>query len=201
MMSKNNFVPILEEFDLNRTQFYQAWSTGTLSTKALEIYANEYGNFIGQLSDGWKTLGNEYQAQIENNHYDLWKNDFCRALNVEISEITLPAVKDLMITAKDMFSKKISALGSLYIFIAQQASTSKSKLEGMRKYYQLPTYSESYFQEHLESDILAKKLMILIEELPAEDQKKVIEAAHIFAKKLFQALENIYDKYPSRISL
>lgn len=47
---------ILQKFDLNQTQFYQAWSSGTLTRGALQVYANEYGNFIGQLSEGWKTL-------------------------------------------------------------------------------------------------------------------------------------------------
>lgn len=195
MNIQQNLISILREFDLNKTQFYQAWSTGKLTIPALETYANEYGNFIGQLSQGWRTLGNEHQAHVEEQHYDLWKNDFCRALHVKISAITIPELRELTNSAQDMFSKKTQALGALYIFIAQQASTSKSKLEGMKKYYYLPSYSESYFQEHLGSNALANKLMSIIETLSLNEQIWVTDAAHIFAKKLFLGLEGIYKKY------
>jgi len=125
----NSLTLTLTEYDLNTTRFYQAWSMGTLSREALQAYANEYGNFIGQLSQGWSTLGDSEQARIEDTHYEIWKNDFCTALSVQITHVTIPAIQELMTSAKDMFSKKSEALGALYIFIAQQASTSQSKLE------------------------------------------------------------------------
>lgn len=112
--------------------------------------------------------------------------------------MTLPAIAELMDSAQSMFSKKTQALGALYIFIAQQASTSQSKLEGIKKYYHLPVSSESYFTEHLRSDILAEKLLSLIEDLPEDEQHEVAEAAEIFAQRLFQALEGIYEKYHSQ---
>lgn len=80
MNTKQKLTLTLSEYDLNKTQFYQAWSMGTLSTEALQVYANEYGNFIGQLSQGWNTLGDSEQAHIEDEHYQLWQQDFCSAL-------------------------------------------------------------------------------------------------------------------------
>lgn len=163
--------------------------------EALRTYANEYGNFIGTLTLGWQTLGDMTQAQVEERHYDLWKNDFCRTLNVEISQITIPALQELMTTAENMFSKKTEALGALYIFIAQQARTSQSKIAGLQRHYRLPSLSESYFLEHLGSDALAEKLLKIIENLSEKEQSEVIEAATIFGEKLFLALEGIYQKY------
>jgi pyrroloquinoline-quinone synthase len=195
MNTKQSLLSALQKFNLNQTKFYQAWSAGTLSNEALKCYANEYGNFIGQLSEGWKTLDDEAQALVETEHYNLWKNDFCRALDVEMREVTLPAIEELMITAKDMFSKKNEALGALYIFIAQQASTSQSKIEGLQKHYPLPSYSESYFQAHLDSDVLADKIIAMIAGLSETEQEETIKAANIFGEKLFSALESIYEKY------
>ena len=186
---------ILKTYDLNTTQFYQAWSRGELSQEALQVYANEYGNFIGQLAQGWKTLGDEAQAHVEEDHYDLWRDDFCRALKVEITNVTLPEINDLMETAEEMFSTKNEALGALYIFIAQQASTSESKIAGLRAHYSLPSSSETYFEAHLNSDVLASKLLTMIETLSPEDQASVVTAAGIFAQKLWNALEGIYEKY------
>jgi pyrroloquinoline-quinone synthase len=195
MNTQQQLLSTITKFDLNQTKFYQAWSAGTLSDEALKCYANEYGNFIGQLAKGWITVGDQAQAQIEETHYDIWKDDFCRALEVKITEVAIPAIADLITTAESMFSHKTEALGALYIFIAQQASTSKSKIEGLQKHYSLPSFSESYFEEHLGSDVLADKLLKMIETLTPEEQKEVIAAANIFGEKIFFALEGIYDTY------
>ena len=80
MNTKQKLALTLSEYNLNQTEFYQAWSMGTLSNEALQVYANEYGNFIGQLSQGWNTLGDSEQARVEDEHYQLWQKDFCSAL-------------------------------------------------------------------------------------------------------------------------
>lgn len=186
---------IIKDNDLNQTKFYQAWSKWELGSDALESYANEYGNFIATLWEWWATIGNADQAKVEDRHYDIWASDFCTALGTEIKEILIEQVNELCKTAECMFSEKTSAIAALYVFIAQQASTSEAKIKGLRDHYNYGALSETYFEEHLDTSRLMDLLTQEVGNLDDSETEALLKKAELFAKKLCQALDAIYEKY------
>ncbi len=71
---KTKLVRIIDEWNLLKHPFYQAWSSGTLPVEALRIYAREYGEFVAALPQGWETLKDHETANEEREHIQLWEN-------------------------------------------------------------------------------------------------------------------------------
>ena len=172
--------------------FYQAWSTGELPLNALRSYAREYGAFISTVPDGWEAVGDAEIAAEEIEHIDLWA-DFATGLDTTVSEAEIPQVKALVETANALFSERVTALGALYAFEAQQPATAQSKLAGLKAFYQLPKTAEPYFETHAHNDYEAEMLLERIAELPSASHATVIQACEQMSVALWNALTGIYD--------
>lgn len=171
--------------------FYQAWESGELPVDALRTYSSEYGAFIRLLSDGWETIGDTATAEEERDHAELWRQ-FALALGPEVGEVGLRAVGDLVKTSRRLFAHSPTALGALYAFEVQQPSTSKSKLEGLRKYYGLGAGAEDYFETHSNNQHEAAKLLGLISKLDSKEAQQAIVACGEMGEALWNALTDIY---------
>ena len=66
--------------------------------------------------------------------------------NFEIGVAERPGTRQLVMTARELFTDYATALGALYAFEAQQPSTAASKLEGLERHYQLPDNARTYFE-------------------------------------------------------
>ena len=172
--------------------FYQAWSAGELPVDALKCYAREYGAFISTIPKGWETLNDAETAEEETEHIEMWE-DFADGLNTEISDAQIPQVKSLVDTADELFSNDETALGALYAFEAQQPETAKSKLAGLKEFYQLPEKVEPYFETHSHNEHEAEKLLDRIGTLPSDSQKTVVQACEQMSSALWDALTGIHD--------
>jgi pyrroloquinoline-quinone synthase len=184
----------IEGHALLKHPFYKAWEAGALPQPALQAYASEYGAFIATMPQGWETLNDEETAQEEREHIALWQ-DFASALNTEIEEAQLPAVAGLVAQAKELFSSEASALGALYAFEVQQPETAKSKLEGLKAFYNLDASSEPYFEEHSHNEHEAAKLLARIQELTETEKETALQACEQMSKALWDALSDIYDTH------
>ena len=182
----------ISNFNLLNHPFYQAWSAGELPVEALKCYAREYGAFISTLPKGWETLNDAETAEEETEHIEMWE-DFADGLDTEISEAQIPQVKSLLVTAKILFSDSETALGALYAFEAQQPETAKSKLAGLRTFYQLPEKVEPYFETHSHNEHEAEKILERIDALPAASQKTAVRACEEMSSALWDALTGIHD--------
>ena len=182
----------ISEYNLLDHPFYQAWSAGELPVEALKCYAREYGAFISTLPKGWETLNDPETAEEETEHIDMWA-DFADGLNTEVSEAQIPQVKVLLETAETLFSQSETALGALYAFEAQQPETAKSKLAGLKEFYQLPKKVEPYFETHSHNEHEAEKLLEHIGALPPDSQEAVVQACERMSSALWDALTGIHD--------
>ncbi|MDE0317331.1 MAG: iron-containing redox enzyme family protein [Candidatus Poribacteria bacterium] len=182
----------ISEYNLLDHPFYQAWSAGELPVDALKCYAREYGAFISTLPKGWETLNDPETAEEETEHIDMWA-DFADGLNTEVSEAQIPQVKTLLETAENLFSQSETALGALYAFEAQQPETAKSKLAGLKEFYQLPEKVEPYFETHSHNEHEAEKLLEHIGALPLDSQEAVVQACEQMSSALWDALTGIHD--------
>ncbi len=182
----------ISEYNLLDHPFYQAWSAGELPVEALKCYAREYGAFISTLPKGWETLNDPETVEEETEHIDMWA-DFANGLNTEVSEAQIPQVKTLLETAEKLFSQSETALGALYAFEVQQPETAKSKLAGLKEFYQLPEKVEPYFETHSHNEHEAEKLLKRIGELSLASQKAVVQACEQMSSALWDALTGIHD--------
>ncbi len=180
------------EYNLLDHPFYQAWSAGKLPVEALKCYAREYGAFISTLPKGWETLNDAETVEEETEHIDMWA-DFADGLNTQVSEAQIPQVKTLLETAGNLFSQSETALGALYAFEAQQPETAKSKLAGLKEFYQLPEKVEPYFETHSHNEHEAEKLLARISDLPSDSHESVVQACEQMSRALWDALTGIHD--------
>ena len=119
--------------------------------------------------------------------------DFADGLNTEVSEAQVPQVNTLLETADKLFSDGETALGALYAFEAQQPETAKSKLAGLKAFYQLPEKVEPYFETHSHNEHEAEKLLARIAELSPDAQQTVVHACEQMSSALWDALTGIHD--------
>ena len=194
MSLKDQLAVRIEEHALLKHPFYKAWEKGALPTPALKAYASEYGAFISTMPKGWETLNDNETAEEEREHIALWQ-DFASALNTEVKEAQLPAVAKLVNDAKELFANEASALGALYAFEVQQPETAKSKLEGLKAYYDLDVSAEPYFEEHSHNEHEAEKLLTRIADLPEGDKEIALKACEAMSVALWDALSDIYDTH------
>lgn len=182
----------ISKFNLLEHPFYQEWSIGELPVDALKCYAREYGAFISTIPKGWETLNDAETAEEETEHIELWQ-DFAHGLDTEISNAQIPQVKALLNTAENLFTNSNTALGALYAFEAQQPETAKSKLTGLKEFYQLPEKVEPYFVTHSHNEHEAEKLLEQISTLSEDSQKSVLQACEQMSRALWDALTGIHD--------
>ncbi len=180
----------IDRWDLLQSPFYQAWSAGTLPVDALRTYAREYGAFISLVPKGWASHDDHVIADEERAHVELWRR-FARALGTEIGAPQTPAVREMVETADRLFSGKVTALGALYAFEAQQPATTKSKLEGLRAHYNLPESVEPYFIIHADDDSEPKLLLERITQLPRLEREQAVEACREMCQALRAALDGL----------
>ncbi|OGO24324.1 MAG: hypothetical protein A2Y54_00730 [Chloroflexi bacterium RBG_16_51_16] len=191
MVIRKELDRIIEKWHLLKHPFYEAWSDGTLSKEALQLYASEYGNFIRLIPQGWSTIGDEATAFEEEEHNELW-DSFAHGLNTTIGQPLLEETSGLIGQTKEFFTKPAQALGALYAFEIQQPATSKSKLEGLRAHYSYPEDCENYFKAHAGNWEESSRLAHAISELDLPDQTLALEACEKTSIALWQALSGIH---------
>ena len=86
----------VNKFALLSHPFYQRWSAGTLPVCALKDYAANYGAFIGAIPDGWRTVGNDQIAGIEEGHAKLWDRTFAAALDTPVASADKTSMAGLL---------------------------------------------------------------------------------------------------------
>ena len=192
MNIKHRLDETIANWILLETQFYQAWSDGTLPQEALRTYAVEYGALISLMPSGWETLADYEIAQEEREHLELW-NDFAQGLGAKVGRAQIAQVRKLVETAQRLFSVPSTARGALYAFESQQPATAQSKLEGLKSFYNLPQTVEPYFEVHSHNQHESEKLLDRIELLSSDEQEEALDACKTMSVALWDALDGIYE--------
>lgn len=181
---------ILEKWDLLNHPFYQSWSAGDLPVDKLKAYAREYGAFVRTVPHGWQALGEAETVAEEQEHARLW-DAFAGCLGTYVGEPELAETEALLQAAQDAFATPVTALGGLYAFEAQQPATARSKLDGLRLHYDVPSAGETYFEVHADDNHEAEELLEQLNELSAEDQILAIDACESVAQALWGGLDGV----------
>jgi pyrroloquinoline-quinone synthase len=192
MSFKQELDQTISQWALLKSRFYQAWSAGELPKSALAQYAKEYGKFIHLLPSGWETLNDAETVEEEIEHAELW-DVFASALDAQATGEPAPEVDDLILTANKLFSEPFSAMGAMYAFEVQQPETAASKLDGLRKYYSIPSEGKEYFKVHSVNHHESEKLLTRLEKLSSKERAAALDACQEMSKALWDALDGIYD--------
>ena len=187
---------IIARYSLLQHPFYQRWTDGTLPVSALKDYAGEYGSFIRSISRGWEAIGQFEHAREEDTHAQIWETTFADKLGASVGTPSVKEAADLAEVSEELFSDRVTALGALYAFEAQQPVVAKAKVQGLREHYaHLPESCSEYFELHSdgydEAALLAKDMDLL----SLHDQDRVFSACKRLCQALYDALTGIHAPY------
>ena len=137
----------IERQSLLKHPFYKMWSEGKLDIEALQGYAKEYfhlvkavPNIVEKISAQSSDDGIVTNLQEEREHIEPWVK-FANALGVsgqkleqhDIAQKTRDSVKILL----DLASRFDEGIAAMYAYESEIPKISRTKLEGLAKYYKI----------------------------------------------------------------
>ncbi|MDF3047496.1 MAG: putative coenzyme synthesis protein [Candidatus Midichloriaceae bacterium] len=211
---------LLENLDLLKHPFYQAWNKGGLTKETLQVYAREYYHhvaafprYISQIHALCTDIKSRQlllenlidEERGENNHPELWKR-FAEGLGVAREELDLnPAfysTSDLVDGYFDLVRQDYATgLGALYAYERQTPKVAESKIDGLKQHYNIADAKTlEFFFVHMEADEWhTEEVASLIDGLDAESQEKVSQGAQKGATLLWQFLDGMMEVHKARI--
>ncbi|MBL8007703.1 MAG: CADD family putative folate metabolism protein [Ignavibacteria bacterium] len=226
MLSKEKFIAevnsVIEEKSLLKHPFYQKWNEGTLSKKELQEYAKQYYHFVKHFPrfvscvhsncDDVKTrkillenLADEegFKTGIED-HPRLWIN-FAESLGLSEEEVKnakpIREVEDMVDGMYELTRSPEFTLGlaSLYAYESQVPDISRTKIDGLKKFYGITEEKAiEFFTVHEVADVYHSKdeMDIMVNNnLSLEDQKRLINTVDESATLLWNFLDGVYKNY------
>jgi len=187
--------------------FYQMWSDGKLSIESLQGYAKEYFHLvkvvpsiverIAAQSDNDNIMTN---LKEEREHIEPWVKFAC-ALGVkrqeleqyEVAQKTRDSVNKLL----DLASVFDEGVAAMYAYEAEIPKISRTKLDGLAKYYNITSDDATEYQRIHESvDVKhAAVWRSILEQLPTSRQEYAFNASvsSLIAQNML--LDAVYEKY------
>lgn len=202
----------IESQSLLKHEFYQMWQQGQLTLDHLAGYSKEYYQLVKNVplivqNTLDKNPNTKYENIIKNNlreemdHVEPWEK-FASSLNVDQNtlvnyngeSLTTLAIKNLIDISNSSFEEGIAAL---YAFEKQLPKISQTKRMGLEKFYGLTSEdAHDYFRIHEEVDIMhAKVWENIINEFPAEQHGKIMNAVRISMNAQNLLLDSVQQKY------
>ncbi len=192
--------------------FYQAWTAGTLTREALQLYAEQYYHHVRAFPENLRTLAGRTEGElrgiIEENlaeeespaapHPKLWR-EFAEAVGVEDSRMNeatpLAGIEKLLATYKEQAAQgsAASAVAALYVYEAQVPEIATKKIEGLRKFYGVTEpRGLQYFAVHEEADVRHRAAWKQwLAQQPAEEIEPALRAGEDALRALWGALDAV----------
>jgi pyrroloquinoline-quinone synthase len=197
--------------------FYQAWTEGKLTQSQLQEYAAQYKPFVEAFPRFVSALHSNCEDAVAREeilenlmdeegktgrsapHPQLWQ-DFMTALGAHDSQ----TYGEAALASKDTFlkfcrSSYAEGLSALYAYEYQSPEISKTKIEGLKKFYGLTDERAfEFFRVHETADIYhSKTCEKLIDAIPADEQAAALVAARGAAQSLWDFLSEAYGDQPA----
>lgn len=209
----------VQEHSLLKHPFYLAWSAGKLSKEQLAGYAKEYywaarnvpvvmeaieKNFPAHLSPRTRATFAK-QAAEEQEHIELWER-FASALGVtekeleeyEPTETVKEAVSSIVEAASEGFEEGIAAM---YAFECDLPAISKSKIEGLVKFYGMNSQdAHAYFEEHLAEEQHLCFWRELLKKIAPDKTESAMGAATATVAAQNRVLDGVVERYCPHIA-
>jgi pyrroloquinoline-quinone synthase len=164
---------LIEEYHLLKHPFYQAWTKGTLSREALQLYAEQYYQHVRAFPENLKQLADRAEEPlaglVEDNlaeeldpvspHPVLWRQ-FAESLGVSDASLdeahALPGIAALLDSYDEAASQgtMAQAVAAFYVYEAQVPEIATQKISGLKRFYDITEpRALAYFGVHEEADV------------------------------------------------
>ncbi len=192
--------------------FYQAWTAGTLTREALQLYAEQYYHHVRAFPETLRTLAGrtdgELRGIVEENlaeeenpaapHPSLWR-EFAGAVGVADSRMDestpLTGIEKLLATYEQQASQgpAAAAVAALYVYEAQVPEIAAKKIEGLQRFYGVTEpRGLRYFAVHEEADVRHRAAWrAWLTQQPAEEVEPALRAGEEALKSLWGALDAV----------
>lgn len=202
----------LAELHLLNHPYYQKWNMGELTITNLQTYAREYYHHVAafpryisaihsrcsDLQMRQVLLDNLIEEEKgEENHPELWQR-FTEGLGgLRVAAADLPKITQTKDLVDGYFSlvetDYATGLGALYAYERQTPEVSKSKIDGLKKFYHITDEKTlKFFEVHMEADEWhAEEVAGLIASLSPADQEKAAYGAQAGAQLLWGFLDGM----------
>jgi pyrroloquinoline-quinone synthase len=202
----------IEKRSLLKHSFYQMWSEGRLTVDHLKGYSKEYFQLVKAVpafvqnvasanSDALLLPSIQENLKEESEHVEPWAR-FAGALGVPAFELqnyagaakTNDAVSKIMSLTSQSFEEAVAAM---YAFEAELPKISRSKIDGLVKFYRMTGKDAlNYFEIHEEADVRhAQVWRDILNALPEEKREKAFAAAVESLKAQNMLLDSVQEKY------
>jgi pyrroloquinoline-quinone synthase len=208
----------IQERHLLTHPFYQAWSAGTLSPRALREYSKQYyrhveafPTYVSAVHANCPSLAIRQQL-LENlieeergaeHHPELWLR-FAEALGVSRDEVAaadpLPETRALVRTFQELTRKSpyLVGLSALFAYEAQIPEVAATKIDGLQRFYGVADQRGlAFFQVHLQADQFHAETAraIFRQQVTCETASEVILACEQALSSLWDMLSGISSRY------
>lgn len=167
---------VADRWNVLRHPFYRRWECGELTRDELAYYAGEYRHAVVALAGLARTASNEGHAAEEAAHVDLW-DDFARSLDADLER----APRAETTSCVDAWSGSgVEGAAALFAIESAQPEISKTKLEGLTRWYGFDpqTKGTRYFELHSDRDHEHAELSRrVLERAETTDADRIVAAA------------------------
>ena len=207
----------IERLSLLKHPFYKSWSEGKLTLDQLAGYSKEYFQLVRQVPQlvenvRSKTHDPKLEAEVSQNlkeeseHVEPWIQ-FAGSVGVRRSELfeylgakrTNDALSELSDLSRLSFEE---AVGAMYAYEKELPKISRSKIDGLAKFYGLSSYDAvHYFEIHEVADIKHAALWRkILQSTPKDREASVLSAARRSLEAQNKLLDSVVEKYCSNVS-
>jgi pyrroloquinoline-quinone synthase len=141
---------VADRWNVLRHPFYRRWECGELTRDELAYYAGEYRHAVVALAGLARTASDEGHAAEEAAHVELW-DDFARSLDADLERA--PRAETTSCVAA-WSGSGVEGAAALFAVESAQPEISKTKLEGLTRWYGFDpqTKGTRYFELHSDRD-------------------------------------------------
>jgi len=207
----------IEKQSLLKHPFYRMWSEGKLTSNHLQGYTKEYFQIVRQVPEYVRniygltndpSLEHELTQNIkeESDHIEAWMR-FALSLGVSRDQLlnytptykTIEAVHALSGLTKLSLEE---AAAAMYGYEKELPKISRSKIDGLKKYYGIDNGDATrYFEIHEEADVRHAGLwMNILKNVSPDMTQSVFEAGFKSLVAQNKLLDSIQEKYVSQYS-
>jgi pyrroloquinoline-quinone synthase len=202
----------IEKQSLLKHPFYRMWSEGKLTSNHLQGYAKEYFHIVRQVPEFVRNIygltnDSSLESELaqnfkeESDHIEAWMR-FALSMGVSRDELlsytptckTIEAVRTLISLTKLSFEE---AAAAMYGYEKELPRISRSKIDGLKKYYGIDNADATrYFEIHEEADIRHAGLWTnILKNVSPDMTQSVFVAGFKSLRAQNKLLDSIQEKY------
>ena len=202
----------IEKHSLLKHVFYQMWSEGKLTINHLQGYSKEYfqllkvvpkfvENIFNVIADPSLKRAVGQNLKEESEHIEPWIM-FSTAMGVQRNDLTSykgENVTNMAVSSLSQLTKRSleEAVAAMYAYEKELPKISKSKIDGLKKFYGMQSNEATkYLEIHEEVDVRHSEVWKnILKTIPEEKQERALNAAISSLEAQNKLLDSVQKNY------